>query len=96
MLDQAGDELSQLLEKAFVQEVHLVKVKYPWNSCTLIFADAGETNFHQHSTKILIKNLRETVDNTNKEREGSPGKSERAVLGTVELSKPGSNFCLSV
>ena len=60
----------------------------------MIFADAGETNFHQHSTKILIKNLRETVDNTNKEREGSPGKSERAVLGTVELSEPGSNlFC---
>ena len=29
MLDQAGDELSQLLEKAFVQEVHLVEVKYP-------------------------------------------------------------------
>ena len=38
----------------------------------------------------MIRNLRETVDNTNKEREGSPGESERAVLGTVELSEPGS------
>ena len=38
----------------------------------------------------MTKNLRETVDNTNKEREGSPGESERAVLGTVELSEPGS------
>ena len=27
MLDQAGDELSQLLEKAFVQEVHLFSYK---------------------------------------------------------------------
>ena len=27
MLDQAGDELSQLLEKAFVQEVHLLSYK---------------------------------------------------------------------
>ena len=27
MLDQAGDELSQLLEKAFVQEVHLFSFK---------------------------------------------------------------------
>ena len=49
-----------------------------------------EINIHQHSTKILIKNLSETVHNTNKEREGSPGKSETAVLGTVEFSEPGT------
>ena len=58
----------------------------------MVFVDAGEINIHQHSTKIVTKNLRETVDNTNKEREGNPGKLERAVLGTVEVSEPGSNF----